>query len=348
MTDRVLGTRALNRALLARQLLLERAPLSVPAALERLAGIQNQYAPNAYIRLWSCLARFDRDGLTRAYERGTVVQGTLMRGTIHAVSARDYRAFAAAIREPMRHWARSAYRSDDAGRESLVARARAALRGRTLTRQEHDLLRGDASPAAWATLHIDVEVIRVPPSGTWGRRRADRYGLAADWLRGAAARREPVAPLAHLVRRYLRGFGPAPLRDIASFTGVPIRVIAPVVERLDLRRFRDEGGATLLDVPRAPLPDPQTPAPVRFLPTWDATLLVHARRTGILPERYRPVIFDTKMPPSYPTFLVDGVVAGTWRYADGEVTTTAFEPLAPAVADEVAAEAARLAIFHSP
>ncbi|MCA1588588.1 MAG: winged helix DNA-binding domain-containing protein, partial [Chloroflexi bacterium] len=105
MTGEVHSQRRLNRALLARQLLLERATLSIPQALERIAGIQNQYAPNAYIRLWSCLDRFERDDLTRAYERGTVVQGTLMRGTIHTVSARDYWPFVAAIREPLRAWA---------------------------------------------------------------------------------------------------------------------------------------------------------------------------------------------------------------------------------------------------
>lgn len=347
MTDRVLTARELNRALLARQLLLERVKLSIPAALERIAGIQNQYAPNAYIRLWSCLEGFERDVLTRAYMRGTVVQGTLMRATIHTVAGRDYRPFAAALRDPLRTWSRRIHHGGDTDRDVLVGRVRAALAGRAVTRRELDDLRQGASAAAWQTLDTDAELVRVPPSGTWERRRADRYGLAADRLRGAAAT-DPVDPLAHLVRRYLRGFGPATVRDIASFTGVPAATLRPVVERLELRRFRDESGATLLDVPRAPLPDPETPAPVRFLPTWDATLLVHARRTGILPERYRPVIFSTKMPPSYPTFLVDGAVAGTWRYEDDAVTTTAFERLRGAVADEVEAEAARLAAFHRP
>lgn len=347
MTGEVLSQRRLSRALLARQLLLERATLSIPQALERVAGIQNQYAPNAYIRLWSCLEGFERDDLTLAYQRGNVVQGTLMRGTIHTVSARDYSPFAAAIREPMRAWARRAYRGEDSGREELVDRVRGSLRGRTMRRAELHELRGDVPNATWATIDLDAGLLRVPPSGTWERRRADIYGLADDWIGPRASAPASTDPLAHLVRRYLRGFGPASLRDIAAFTGVPVPALTPVVERMELRTFRDESGGTLLDVPRAPLPAADTPAPVRFLPTWDATLLVHARRTLILPERYRPIVFSTRVPPSYPTFLVDGQVAGTWKHADGVVTTSAFEPLSKRAAKEVEAEAKRLAAFHS-
>ena len=345
MTAEVLSQRRLNRALLARQLLLERATLSIPQALERIAGIQNQYAPNAYIRLWSCLDGFERDDLTSAYQRGNVVQGTLMRGTIHTVSARDYGPLAAAIREPMRAWARRTYRGEDFGREEFVDRVRTSLRGRTMSRAELQELRGEVPNATWATIDLDAGLLRVPPSGTWERRRADIYGLADDWIRLGPS--TAVEPLAHLVRRYLRGFGPATLRDVAAFTGVPVTALKPVVDVTQLRTFRDESGGTLLDVPRAPLPDADTPAPVRFLPTWDATLLVHARRTLILPERYRPIIFSTKVPPSFPTFLVDGQVAGTWRYEAGEVTTTPFEPLSADAAAAVQAEADRLAAFHS-
>ncbi len=121
--------------------------------------------------------------------------------------------------------------------------------------------------------------------------------------------------------------------------------LAPAVERLEPRRFRDERGAELIDLQRAPLPDPATPAPVRFLPTWDATLLVHARRGQIMPERWRPQVFNTKTPHSLPTFLVDGHVAGTWKHERGRVVTAPFEPLPKTVEREVAAEAERLAAF---
>src|SRR5207237_10301343 len=139
----------------------------------------------------------------------------------------------------------------------------------------------------------------------------------------------------HLVRRYFGGCGPAPLGDGASWAGLTATTLRPVVERLDLRRFRDERGGELLDLPDAPLPGADTPAPVRFLPTWDATLLVHARRTQILPEHLRPLVFNTKTPHSVPTFLVDGAVAGTWRYEGGRVQVKPFEPLPKSARREV-------------
>jgi hypothetical protein len=149
------------------------------------------------------------------------------------------------------------------------------------------------------------------------------------------------------VRRYLGGFGPAPAADIANWAGLAVGEIAAAAGRLRLRRFRDERGRELLDLPRAPLPDPETPAPVRFLPTWDAALLAHARRTGILPERFRPLVFSTKTPHSVGTFLVDGRVAGTWAYARERVAFEPFERLPRAARREVEEEAERLAAFHA-
>ncbi len=150
----------------------------------------------------------------------------------------------------------------------------------------------------------------------------------------------------HIIRRYLGAFGPASLREIADWGGISHTILLPAIDRLALRRFRDEQGKELLDLQRAPLPDPETPAPVRFLPTWDATLLVHARRTQILPERYRPLVFNTRTPHSVPTFLVDGAVAGTWRFEGGRVEVKPFEPLPKAIRKEVDDEAQRLTDFH--
>ena len=148
------------------------------------------------------------------------------------------------------------------------------------------------------------------------------------------------------MRRYLEGFGPAARADIANWAGLPIGALAPALERLDLPRLRDEGGGELLDLPRAPLPPPETPAPVRFLPTWDATLLVHARRTGILPEEHRSKVFSTKTPQSVPTFLVDGAVAGTWRHEDGRIDLRPFGRLDGATRRQLREEADRLADLH--
>jgi DNA glycosylase AlkZ-like len=150
-----------------------------------------------------------------------------------------------------------------------------------------------------------------------------------------------------LVRRYLAGFGPARRAEIADWAGLGVSQVAPVLEKLNLSRFRAEDGAVLYDLPRALRPDADTPLPVRFLPVWDASLLVHARRAGILPEEYRPRIFNTKSPHSFNTFLVDGAVAGTWRFEYGRVVLTEFAPLDAAVRRELTEEADRLAAFHA-
>ncbi len=343
----VLSQRRLNRALLARQLLLERATLSIPTALERLGGIQNQYAPNAYIRLWSCLAKFERDDLTRAYEDATVVQGTLMRGTIHAVARQDYRPFLGAIQNTVRDWAARATKAPATiDRPAALARIRAALSEGPMKRPALVALLNAEHPAVRYSADTDLAILRVPPSGTWERRRADLCALADDVIGPGRDVSEEVALLA-LVKRYLAAFGPAPVTDVASFMGMNVARIKVIVPTLDVRRFRSQDGKELLDVPDAPLPDPDTPAPVRFLPTWDAALLVHARRTQILPEAYRPRIFHTKMPPSYPTFLVDGQVAGTWRYEAGDVQLTPFRTLTAEERLELEEEAHRLAAFHA-
>lgn len=346
MTERTLTERELNRTLLARQLLLERADLPIPRALERVGGLQTQNAPSGYIGLWSRLAKFERDDLTKALERRSVVQGTLMRITIHLVSARDYPLMTAGVRERRRQsWVQAHGRRVDVRKvETAARRVRSLLEDGPRSRKELvDLIGADS--VVWNGVGMWIDLVRVPPSGTWERRRADRYATADDWLGRSDATAEQG--LDHLVRRYLGGFGPAPLADIASWAGLPVTVIKPAVERLRLRRFRDEAGTELIDLARAPLPDADTPAPVRFLPTWDATLLVHARRTQILPERYRPLVFNSKTPQAVATFLVDGQVAGTWAYERGRVQVDPFERLPGKVQREVEDEAERLAEFHS-
>jgi len=343
VAERTLTQRDLNRALLARQLLLERAKLPIARAVERIGGIQNQYAPNAYIRLWSCLDGFRRDDLTRALERRTVVQATLMRATIHIVSKRDFWPFALAIRAAQKDWWLRVRRPRPDERELEAA-------AEELRELMADGARRHAELAAvvgrgWGMVGPWLELVRVPPSGTWERRRAHLFQTAESWIGAESIGADDA--LDHLVRRYLAGFGPAPRTDIASWAHMKVGDLAPALERLALRRFRYEDGKELLDLPRAPLPDPETPAPVRFLPTWDAALLVHARRTGILPERFRPLVFNTKNPPSVPTFLVDGAVAGTWRYDGGRVHVTPFERLDRSVLRELRHESEGLAALHT-
>jgi hypothetical protein len=342
--ERTLTQRELNRALLARQLLLDRPRLGVPQALERIGGLQAQYAPAMYLGLWSRVEGLRRVDVTEALERRTAVQGTLLRSTIHLVSAADYWPFALAIRDARREWYLRVSRNAPGADELAEAaqRLRASLADGPLRRTEIDRLLGarlGGPVGAW------LEMVRVPPSGTWERRRADLYAAAEDWLGPPKVTADEGIEL--LVRRYLGGFAPATKAEIANWAGLPVRSLDPALKELRLRRFRAEDGAELLDLPRGALPEAETPAPVRFLPVWDATLLVHARRTQILPERYRPLVFNTKTPHSVNTFLVDGAVAGTWRYERGGVRLTEFEPLTPAVRRELEEEADRLAAFHS-
>jgi Winged helix DNA-binding domain len=341
---RILSQRELNRALLARQLLLERGRMPLPRALERIAGIQAQYAPSMYVGVWSRLEGFERGALTGALERRAVVQATLMRTTIHLVSREDYWPFAVAVRRARREWSQRA-RSDGLTARELAGAARTLrrrLRDGPLRRKEIEELLG--KPRA-TMVGLWLDMVRVPPSGTWERRRADLYAAAEDWLGPPEIGERPAIEL--LVRRYLAGFGPASAKDVASFTGLPPARLRPLLGGLELRRFRAESGEELLDVPRAPLPDPDTPAPPRFLPTWDSTLLVHARRTGVLPEQYRSSIFHVRTPQSFPTFLVDGAVAGTWKHSGGGIELEPFERLDAAVRRELREEADRLAEFHA-
>ncbi len=329
--------------MLERQGLLTRRRGSLPAAVERMGGVQAQYAPSIYVGLWSRVEGLRRDQVTRALERKTLVQATLLRNTIHVVSPGDYWQFAAATRDSRRNsWLKARARHGP-GRRDVEAAAGRMLRrlreGPADRRELMPLVDGDPVLFNGATLWLDV--VRVPPAGTWEHRRADIYERAETWLDPE----QPERPRRHTVTRYLGAFGPAAPADIASWSGIPPAELKPVLESMDLRHFRDERGGLLLDLPRRPLPAAATEAPVRFLPVWDAILLVHARRTGVLPERFRPQVFSTKTPQSVPTFTVDGQVAGTWRAEKGRVRVNPFEPLPKGARREVDEEASRLAKF---
>jgi hypothetical protein len=345
VAERVLTQRELNRALLARQHLLERSRSSLPRTLERIGGIQAQYAPSMYIGLWSRLEDFERGSLDRALERRSVVQGTLMRLTIHLVSARDWWPFAVATREARRRsWLRYPGHADARTAAAAARKIRRRLADGPMQRKEIEAA-VDIERSAIYGVGCWLDMVRVPPSGTWARRRADIFAAAEDWL--GSEKVKPAEALDHAVTSYLRGFGPAARADIADYLGLGLRELDPALGRIHLRRFRDENGKQLLDLPRAPLPDPETPAPVRFLPTWDATLLAHARRSGILPERYRPRVFNTKTPQSVSTFLVDGAVAGTWRHDKKGIKLSPFARLDKATRRELDDEAERLAALHT-
>jgi len=341
MTERVLTQRELNRALLARQLLLERRSPPLPRAVEAMGCVQAQYAPSTYVGLWSRVGGLERRAVTRALERRSLVQATLMRDTIHVVSRRDYWPLQIAIRAERRAWSQSVQRTKPREMKRAARRLRAFLAGTTRSQRELE------EAGVWvAGVGHWVPLVRVPPAGTWEKRRADLYGLAEEWVDPEPQLSELDARV-YLVRRYLGAFGPASRSDIAKWAGMRAGALAAATEEVGPRRFRDEHGRVLLDLPRAPLPPEETAAPVRFLPTWDATLLVHARRTGILEEEHRKRIFHIRNPQSERTFLVDGRVAGAWRFEDGRVRLEPFGRLPRGARAELEQEAERLAAFHA-
>ena len=344
MPERVLTTLELNRALLARQSLLERTDETLPSVVEGMGGIQAQYAPASYVGLWSRVQDFRRSDLDEALVRRTVVQGTLLRATIHVVSTRDYWPWALAIRQARRDWFLRVDRSGLTAREHerSAAVVADALAGRAMSQAEIEALVG---PAARSGVGMFVDLVRVPPSGTWARRRADLFALATDWV-GPEPDLTADEAIELLVRRYLGAFGPAHRRDFATWAGLPVGRVRPALQRLDLYRFRSTDGADLVDLPDAPRPDGRTPAPVRLLAQWDALLLVHARRTQVLPEEHRPRVFTTRNPFSVGTVLVDGAAAGLWRLREGVVEVEALASLPAAVRAEIRDESERLTTFH--
>ena len=320
-----ISERRLRLAVLARQGLLARSEDPVPVVLSRTAGLQSQYAPSPYIGLWSRIEGFRLDDLTAALESRTAVQGTMVRGTLHVVAAEDYWPINLAVREARRAWCLGSRRS--LRNDFLVAAA---------TRIRFELAENDGvlphrrlvaavgkELAAYVGLWIDL--VRVPPSGTWGRRQANLYAAATDWV-GPEPEMSPGDARDHLVRHYLTGFGPASYSEVAAFCSMNVGGVRTAVDRVATRWFVAEDGTPLFDVDGLPLPDDSEPPP-RFLGTWEALLLAHARRSQILAEVDRRRIFRTTLPQSLPTFLVDGQVAGTWKYVDGQVVLDEWRPV---------------------
>jgi hypothetical protein len=341
VSDRVLTQRELNRATLARQLLLERRTLPLQRALERVAGLQAQWAPAPYVGLWTRLAGFRRETLERALLRRRVVRAVLMRGTIHLVSHTDYALFGAAVGEPP--WLRAeaaelADRLHDAirvfGQTPRTRREIAEFLAR-----EHGFEQ-EVSDAVWYGLRIRGRLTHAPETGLWKTKGETRYVVVPH----EAA--EPASARVELVRRYLAAFGPATRADIAEWSGLRVRDFEPALDALEpLARFRDERNRELLDLPRAPRPAADARAPVRFMPRFDNLVLSHKDRSRVLADEHRGAVIEGGWVRS--TFLVDGVVAGTWELERGRVVVAPFAPLPRRMQRDVAGEAAKLEAWLS-
>jgi hypothetical protein len=351
---RVLTLRELNRALLARQLLLERKRLSVTQAIERVAGIQAQWPPSPYFGLWTRVAGFRAEHLVRAIERRAVVKATVMRTTLHVVSARDYLAYAGIYRERRiadleRQLAAS---GEQANFEAEAQRVAALAAEQPRTRPEllklldrPKLVIEDRRPwLVWYALAARAGLIAAPASSVWrSHTSGGSFVPARSWL-GADAGGGPEGA-EHLLRRYLAAFGPASRADLKQWSGLPMTVLRPGLECLQLRRFRDELGRELFDLPRAPIPPPDAPAPPRFLPRFDNVLLSHDDRRRVISDEHRGLVIQGG--EVLPTFLVDGFVAGTWSLDGGHVRLAPFDPLPRGVRRELEDEASRLEAFVS-
>jgi hypothetical protein len=341
--ERVLTLRELNRTTLMRQLLLRRARLPVPRAVERLAALQAQLPPSPYLALWSRLVDFDRVALERALRRDAVIKATLMRATLHLVSARDYPFFRAAV-----NVAATTIRTRGVERPShhLIRKAEALARERPRTRRELMAVLGHVErvdplvdPRPLRQLHwllSAAHLEQTPATAMWEPAREAAFRRLDVELPSPEAARE------HLVRRYLAAFGPAARADLVDWSGVPARELVPTLETMRLRRFRDEAGRELLDLPRAPIARGDERAPARLLPRWDELLLAHKDRTRVLRDEHRKTVIQ-KNGEVQQTFLVDGFVAGLWRQDGAKVALEPFAPLPRSLHRELEDEASRLA-----
>ncbi len=314
-----LSLRAINRATLARQLLVERDPRGAEAAIEHLVGMQAQAPFPPYTGLWTRLSGFRPEHLADALLERRVVRIVLMRGTVHLVTAAD----AAFLRPLVQVIMDRDLRTNTLHAGSLHAvdvaevagAARQVLEERACTAKELGaaLARGwpDVPPGSLA--HVArglLPLVQIPPRAVWGRSGQARYRTAEHWLGRPL---DPAPDPARLVRRYLAAFGPAAVADVQTWSG--LTRLREVVEPLrpSLRVFTDPGGRELFDLPDAPRPAPDLPVPVGFLPEFDNLLLSHADRSRVMSEEHRKRLFGVKNGVFPGTFLVDGFVCGEWR-----------------------------------
>ena len=362
----VMSPRALNRATLARQMLL--APgsgLDPVRALERIGGAQAQEPASPYLALWTRLSDFDPAGLGRAFSERNAIKASLMRITLHAVSATDYLSMLPALLPMFRQTGaqrRGTPRPDGVVELAAVAAAFAATPRRSAELRDH--LAGRTGVAnletpVWWWVRRHLPIVHVPEDGPWSFSRRPLITTASAWFGepslddGGAV--DVESGRLHTVRRYLAAFGPATTADLSAWTGVSAGDFRMAIATLDnaeaLVRFVDEAGRTLLDLADAPRPGEDVPAAPRFLPMWDSVLLAFRDRTRVISDENRLRVIS-RNGDVLPTFLVDGVVAGFW-WAEPEGSGTRivlepFRPLARAERRTLESEADRLAEFVGP
>jgi hypothetical protein len=355
MNAPILARGELNRALLARQMLLDRVKRPVADVVEHLVPMQAQVPVDPYVALWSRIAGFDPMDLSGMLERREAVRGTLHRATLHLATARDFLALRPIVQPVVERgfWRGSPFggRLQGMDVQAVLDAAAPLLDERPRTKAELRALLGpmwpdrDADSLVNAVAYL-MPLIQVPPRGLWGRGGNPTLARLETWL---GAPFDPAPDIDRMVVQYLAALGPASVMDAQAWCG--LTRLSEVFERLRPRlvTFRAESGRELFDLPDAPRPPADTPAPVRFLPQYDNLLLGHADRSRVIPDAIRA------LPPAtlwVGSFLVDGMVAGSWRITDaGGVSTILVSPFARLTAThhgETAAEAADLVAFLRP
>jgi hypothetical protein len=351
-----LSNRQLNRALLARQMLLAREKATPLAAIERLVGLQAQVPRPPFGGLWTRLQDFDRADLISLLRAKKVVRATAMRGTIHLLTASDYRAFRPALAAMLAAGALSIVgrrMSKDAGVEELLEIGRDFFGSTPAPFEDFRKVLQSRYPhldvrALAYTVRMGLPLVMVPTDAAWGFPTNAGFALAEKWLGAKIPGESP--PLDKIVLRYLAAFGPATPADAQCWSG--LRALREVFERLRPRlvTFRDERKRELFDLPDAPRPDEDTPAPVRFLPEYDNVLLSHADRTRIVSDADRKRLL-TKNLIVTGSFLVEGFVGGSWKVAEKKktvtLTLTAFGKIPKRITAELTAEGEAMLRFYS-
>jgi hypothetical protein len=350
MTTDTLSRRQLNRATLARQMLLAREKVSAVEAVERLCGMQAQEAKHPFAGLWTRAAGFRREDLHAALHKREIVRATLMRGTLHLMSARDFAAFRMTFHASLADSVRMlGDRAKGLDIDKVLPVARRLVTEEPRTFNELRRLLQEAFPKVNAralgfAVRTNLPLVMVPTQDRWAFPAVARFALAEAWLDEPLA----AADTAGMALRYLASYGPATAADVQTWSG--LRGMREVLDgvRSQLRVFADERGRELFDLPDAPRPDEDTAAPPRFLPQFDSLVLAHADRTRLVDDEHRSAL-ATKNLRIPATFLWDGFVRGTWtverKRSKATLRLAPFEPLPASAVAKLSTEGEALLRF---
>jgi hypothetical protein len=349
MAAKILDRRALNRALLARQMLVRRRKIAPAAAIERLVGLQAQATNPPYHGLWSRLLDFRQEQLTQLIMSRKVVRAATMRGTLHLHTAADFLILRPVLQPVMERAVQAAFGKDLDGVDvnEYVTVGRELLVGEPLTfgqLRDGMLARWPSSYPGMLTniVRTHVPLIQVPPCGTWDCSGPRVYTTSEAWL----GRSPSGSAVESLISRYLAVFGPATAADVQNWSG--LSRLGEILERMELRTFRTEEGVELFDVPRGALPDPELPVPVRLIAEYDNVVLGHADRSRIIADEHRKRVM-TINGIVRGTVLVDGFVSGLWKiHRTKSVATLTITAFVSFDREAVEAEALDLLAFTAP